>query len=506
MSSIRVESPINLRKYELRYLYIGFLAILLMWVVRVFFNHEMITIQGPQFLLAHTLLESFSIFVSFSIFIQAMITYSKDSQSVNFFIGLIFFAVGAYDLIHTLVYRGMPFYEDEFSANRATWLWIFARLSESIGMAAAVILPHKVMIQRTTLALFVSTLSVSLIGGFLFLRQDLLPTLLDNEFGITNMKVSLEYIICTFMLVTLIALVAEYRNTRNLDTLRLALAIFIIMTGELYFTLYDKVYDIENLVGHIYKFVGYVYVFRAVFYPQIRHILTDKEKAESKWREAEHMLFEAEKNLSKLVLQAHEEERKRVSRELHDGIGQSLYSILMTLNMAENEIRGEDKPPSLQKAKRMTADAMVEVKEIAHSLRPSSLDDLGFLPALKMYIDQFEKVHDVQIKLKSLGDKQRLDPEIETTLYRICQESLTNSAKYANPNHIMITLKNDPNGIQLTIQDDGVGFSIVSYLKGSQRKGIGLFSMKERAEACGGTFELQSKLNEGTTTIVSIPK
>lgn len=338
----------------------------------------MISIPGPQFLLIHTVLESFSIFVSFCIFIQAMITHSRDSRNVNLFIGMVFFAVGTYDLLHTLFYKGMPFYEDEFSGNRATWLWIFARLSESIGMAVAVILPYKVMGLKRSRALSLSILWVSFISASLFFRQDLLPTLLDDEYGITSMKVSLEYIICTFMLVTLIALMAEYRKTRKLHTLQLALAIFIIMTGELYFTLYDKVYDIENLIGHIYKFVGYLYLFRAVFYPQIQYILTSKEEAESKWREAEHMLFEAEKNLSKLVLQAHEEERKRVSRELHDGIGQSLYSILMTLNLAENEIPGAAKPPSLQKAKKMTADAMVEVKEIAHSLRPSSLDDLGF--------------------------------------------------------------------------------------------------------------------------------
>lgn len=506
MSSVLEEGPTNLRKHEFRYLFIGFLAVLLLWAIRVFFNHEIIEIPRPFFLLIHTVLESFSIFVSFSIFIQAMITYSKESRNVNFFLGLLFFAIGTYDLLHTLFYRGMPFYEDEFTGNRATWLWITARLTESIGVAIAVILPSKVIIQRRSSALLITILSVSLISTILFLKQEWLPTLLDDEFGITNTKVSLEYIICGFMFVTLLALLVEYRKSRNLDTLRLTVAIFIIMTGELYFTLYNKVYDIENLVGHIYKFVGYVYLFRAVFYPRIQHILTDKEKAETKWREAEIMLFEAEKNLSKLVLQAHEEERKRVSRELHDGIGQSLYSILMTLNMAEHEIQGEEKPPSLQKAKKMTADAMVEVKEIAHSLRPSSLDDLGFLPALKMYIDQFEKVHDVQIKLTTSGEKQRMTSEVETALYRICQETLTNSAKYASPQTIHIALEDNLNDIRLTIQDDGIGFSIEDYLMQDQRKGIGLFSMKERAESCGGTFELTSKLNEGTTTIVSIPK
>lgn len=509
MSEMTVESPTSLRKYELRYLYMCMIAVLLMGAFRSFFTGDNITISGTQLLIIHILLELFSVFVSISIFILAMMTSaSRGSRDVNFFIGLVFLAVGLFDLLHVLLYIGMPFYTDEFTGNQVTWLWIFSRLTESIGIAIAVALPSLVVIWRRLHALLFTVLSVSIASAILFFRQDWLPLLLDNELEITATKISLEYIICLFMLVGFIASLIKYRNSRELETLQLCMAIFIIMIGELYFIFYDKVYDFENLVVHTYKFIGYMYLFRSLFYPKIQHILSDKEEAETKWREAEHMLFEAEENMSKLVLQAHEEERKRVSRELHDGIGQSLYTILMKLNMAEHEITGEEKPPSLQKARIMTAEAMKEVKDIAHSLRPSSLDDFGFLPALKNYTDRIEKVHNLQINLHTSGDKNRMDPEVETALYRICQEALINCAKYASSKSIEITLANTPDEIRLIIQDDGIGFSIEDYLKqgGAERKGIGLFSMKERAEACGGSFEVISEENVGTTVRIAIPK
>lgn len=218
------------------------------------------------------------------------------------------------------------------------------------------------------------------------------------------------------------------------------------------------------------------------------------------------MLIEVEKNLSRLVLQAHEVERKRVSLDLHDGIGQSLYSILMTLNMTTSKMSPEQKMFYLDEAKIMTSNAMKEVKEIAHSLRPSSLDDLGFFPALNTYVAQYKKTHQIDVKLTLIGDRERLNPEVETALYRICQESLTNAAKYAGASTIALTIHNNEFETVLTVQDDGIGFEIDNYLKCCARKGIGLFSMKERAQLLGGTFLIHSAKNEGTTIIVQIPR
>lgn len=507
MSKVAIERHSNFRMHKLRYLSIAIIAILLIVAIRIFLPHGHVAIPPTQLLLIHTLLESFIIFLSFSLFATALLTTSIESRNANFFLGLLFFAIGTFDLLHTIFYKGMPFAEGEFSGNRATWFWVVARLTESVGVGIVVTFPLKVITRHRSIGLVTALISVGFISSIVILRQDWLPVFLDDENGMTKMKVFLEYVICAIIFVVLIALLLEYRKSKKLDVLRLGLAIFFIMTGELFITHYVQIDDVENLLGHIYKFVGYMYLFRALFYLQVQDILTDKKQAERKWREAENMLFEAEKNLSKLVLQAHEEERKRVSRELHDGIGQSLYSILMTLNIAELEV-SEEQAPCLQNVKRMTVEAMQEVRDIAHSLRPSSLDDFGFLTALRIYRSQFEKVHNIQVALRTSGGMKRMDPEIETALYRICQEALTNCAKYANPKLIEITLDHNPYEILLTIRDNGKGFTIEDYMKRTvgKHRGIGIFSMKERAETCGGTFEITSKVEEGTTVRIIIPK
>ena len=102
-------------------------------------------------------------------------------------------------------------------------------------------------------------------------------------------------------------------------------------------------------------------------------------------------LYDVEKSLSRQIFEAHEEERKRVSRELHDSIGQSLYGILVTLNTIDKEHSVEKKEESLQTMKVLTENAMKEVKGIAQSLRPSTLDDLGFIPTLRSYLESYNK-------------------------------------------------------------------------------------------------------------------
>lgn len=247
------------------------------------------------------------------------------------------------------------------------------------------------------------------------------------------------------------------------------------------------------------KTAGYLFSYRYLFSPQI-------QQAEFKCKETELKLHKVENQLSQQVLRAHESERKRVSRELHDGIGQSLYSILVTLNIVEKETMEKNKEKNMQNAKMMVANAMKEVKEIAHSLRPSVLDDLGIIPALKSFINDYEKIHDIHVEFQFTGDKERMPPETETALYRICQEALANAAKYAKASFVHVSVHHSEKEIYLVIHDNGNGFSLKEYLEDSQRKGIGLFSMKERTEGIGGSFEISSKPNKGTRIEVCVPR
>ena len=154
----------------------------------------------------------------------------------------------------------------------------------------------------------------------------------------------------------------------------------------------------------------------------------------------------------------------------------------------------------------ITEEAMKEIKRISQTLRPGILDDFGFIPALKSFIEDYMKTYHIQVRFEFSGDKERLNPEIETQLYRICQEALTNIAKHAAAKFVNISISVNMQEIILILKDDEHGFRVNSYLKDHERKGIGLFSMKERAESLGGTFDIYSKENQGTEIIVRIPR
>lgn len=493
-----------LKKQEIQFIIFAIIPLLLLF--RFQLGHTSMDVDN-HFLLLHTLLELFSIFVSFSLFVQAWTTYSTHRIKSQYFIGLVFLAVGCFDLAHTFTYKGMPFIGDEFSASRATWFWIVARLIESIGVALFVFRPNQLLFIKRGWGLSVTILFVSICTTIILTIPERLPVLL-NEQGVTGLKVSLEYVISTTIFISFITLLTRYiKELRpNTDSLRMIFALFIMMVGELFFTLYKHVYAIENLLGHCFKFIGYIYIYRAIYFPEIQQILTDKENAEKQQTEAELKLYEVEKNLSRQVFEAHEEERKRVSRELHDSIGQSLFSILVTLNTVNKDQSVEKNEESLQTIKLMTQEAMKEVKEIARSLRPSTLDDLGFMPAIRSYLESYKQIHNISVQFEVKGGVGRLEPEAETALYRICQEALTNTAKYAKASEVYVSLNMDEDAIDLTIKDNGIGFCIEDYLKNAQRKGIGLYSIKERAEGVGGSAQFYSEVNEGTTIKIFVPR
>ncbi|USG66252.1 PAS domain-containing sensor histidine kinase [Brevibacillus ruminantium] len=207
--------------------------------------------------------------------------------------------------------------------------------------------------------------------------------------------------------------------------------------------------------------------------------------------------------LTNFVIQAQEEERKRISRELHDGVGQALYSILVGLNvLGQGKLSGPMKQ-HVTEIQQMTAKAMEEVKRMALELRPSALDDLGLLPALRSLIKRVEKSFGLSVDLHVQGEWQRYSAPVETALYRIVQEAMTNTAKYAQAHTLGIIFEAREKELVVTIVDDGVGFDVeLAENKGS---GLGLFGMKERAQLLKGSVDIRSVIGEGTTVIVRIP-
>ncbi|GED71520.1 histidine kinase [Brevibacillus reuszeri] len=207
--------------------------------------------------------------------------------------------------------------------------------------------------------------------------------------------------------------------------------------------------------------------------------------------------------LTHFAIQAQEEERKRISRELHDGVGQALYSILVGLNVVGQGNLSDPIRQHVTDLLHMTSKAMEEVKRMALELRPSALDDLGLLPALRSLMKRVEKSFNIQVELHTQGTRRRYPAAMETALYRIVQEAMTNTAKYAQASQLGIVFEDREKEILVTVVDDGIGFEVDKALHTG--KGLGVFGMKERAQLLGGTVDIRSAPNEGTTVIVRIP-
>lgn len=468
--------------------------------------HHFSFYDRSYFLVSHTFLEFFSIFVSFSIFMQAWLTYSHDQNRSYFLIGIIFLCVGVFDLIHTFAFKGMPFFDERYAVARATWLWIAARTTESIGLTFILYRDFdkaSFLQSRTRLLFFACVYMASVLIAVSYFITDL-PMLVQEGKGVTPLKLMFEYSISLLHIGNVVLLWMYYKKNKSGDLLVVMTGICFILIGEVVFTLYKKVDDIENLVGHVYKFFGYFFLLKGIFYPQFQQVYEEKEEVEIKWQETAEKLEESEKKMTTLVMQAQEEERKRVSRELHDGVGQALYSIIVRLKMTKRCIEDQQARDVLQDTESMVGQAMTEVKEIATQLRPSTLDDLGLIPALRSYITRCRETYQIQITLQVEGIRGRLAPEIETALYRICEEALTNAVKYSGTDVIAITLVHKDEHIHMTVQDYGCGFDASRILR-EGGSGIGMFSMQERAGLLHGQVVIRSQQGSGTAIHTYIP-
>ncbi|MFD2442957.1 histidine kinase [Bacillus sp. CGMCC 1.16607] len=212
-----------------------------------------------------------------------------------------------------------------------------------------------------------------------------------------------------------------------------------------------------------------------------------------------------QRDITDKILRAQEQERKRISRELHDGVGQWLFSILVTLKLLKEEKKNEIiKAEQIQTIEQLTKISMDEIKRIALDLRPASLDDLGLIPSIRSLIDRYGTTFQMKVVFEVKNKVKKLNPDLQTTLYRICQESLTNIAKYAKTDKVFITIGIRNEEVFLEIMDKGIGFQYLSEALNANG-GLGLHGMEERTKLHGGTFKVISKLGEGTTILVYIP-
>jgi PAS domain S-box-containing protein len=214
------------------------------------------------------------------------------------------------------------------------------------------------------------------------------------------------------------------------------------------------------------------------------------------------------RELSRKILLTQEEERKRISRELHDVIAQTLVGINVSLaTLAQG---GSGDPQTLQKnirrTQRQVEDSVDIVHRFAAELRPVVLDNLGLIPALEAYMKSFMADTGVRVTLQVFTGIEQVDETKRTVLYRIVQEALTNVARHARASRAKVSIQRlDGGGILMEITDDGCGFVVKEGAAVKATKRLGMLGMKERIEMIGGTFTLESTPGSGTTVSVAIP-
>ncbi len=209
------------------------------------------------------------------------------------------------------------------------------------------------------------------------------------------------------------------------------------------------------------------------------------------------------------IIEAQEEERKRVAREIHDGPAQSMSNIVIKAEICErlmdkdvNEARKE-----LQNLKKVMRDGLQEVRKIIYNLRPMALDDLGLLPTLERYVVSFKEETGIDVQLRSRAINEEIKPVISLAVFRIVQESLNNVLKHAQAKRVSILLEHVNQKLIIIIADNGVGFNTknVKIIEPESTGGFGLFSMKERVTLLEGEVDIVSQVGVGTKITIHIP-
>ncbi len=211
--------------------------------------------------------------------------------------------------------------------------------------------------------------------------------------------------------------------------------------------------------------------------------------------------------LSRQLLSAQEEERKKISRELHDVIAQTLTTINVRLAALKKEatFNTEGLEQSIARTQQLVQESVDIVHRFARELRPTVLDDVGLIPALHTFMKNFRQETGIRVSLSAFAGVEQVNGDKRTVLYRIAQEALANVARHAHASQADVKIQKLDGAVCMTIRDNGKGFSEERVLHAKKNRRLGLLGMRERLEMVGGEFAVNSVPHKGTTVIAQIP-
>lgn len=253
----------------------------------------------------------------------------------------------------------------------------------------------------------------------------------------------------------------------------------------------ERIVSLRNTVKKSEQLVSRVGVVRDYLYGELNNLSDHFEDMRQKQKVAIK------------IIQAQEEERKRVAREIHDGPAQSLANLVFRVELTQKLVDKdlEKAREELEELKGIVRSSVKDVRKIIYDLRPMSLDDLGLIPTLRRYINKFIDQTGICIELKVIGEEKRLPSSHEVTIFRLIQEALNNIYKHAGASNGKVSIEYVNQQINLLITDDGQGFNVNEV----EEDNFGIISMRERCDLLNGKLNITSGRNKGTRINILIP-
>ncbi|WP_170169181.1 MASE3 domain-containing protein [Mesobacillus subterraneus] len=316
---------------ERRFLVYTVSAVMLLVLIHLYHSELSSYLNPENYIAFHTILEFFSIAVSFSIFSYVWKSFVFSKSRRLLLLAFLFFILGVLDLFHTLTFKGMPFFITESSIAKATWFWILARIIGAVLMVLVLILPDRKLTidpRRTCLTLCAVILSVIIF--LVFKYENSLPLLVIEGEGTTVLKNLMEYGVSFLYFISIVVSLYFYNEGKNGQHLFIALAFTFLFLSELVFTIYQSVYDIDNFTGHLYKALGYIFIMKGFYFSTIADDSFLKNPQEKLWRQTEEMI------------QTHYGIIFRLTKQENDFIHQIVGGgLLEDLGFSPNEINGK---------------------------------------------------------------------------------------------------------------------------------------------------------------------
>jgi signal transduction histidine kinase len=241
----------------------------------------------------------------------------------------------------------------------------------------------------------------------------------------------------------------------------------------------------------------------------LERLQTQREQALADARRSQGELEEAYAGLRQLTVRlesAKEEERSRISRELHDEFGQTLTAAKLNLQMLRTTMADAGAVRRLEDAVNMVDGMIRQARDIARGLRPPLLDEAGLVPAIDQYLKSLAERSGTRIEFDAAPGVARTPPGLNTTVFRLVQEAVGNALRHARASVIRVTLRDESDALRLVVEDDGVGFDPTDVTRSARRGAhLGLLGMTERVRSAGGTIELESRPGAGSRIAARIP-